>query len=47
MKRKLCVCVVLAFVFIFFAVVEAYAVCLEAPSGMMSWWPGDGNTSYI
>jgi len=31
-------------VFIFFAVVEAYAVCLEAPSGMMSWWPGDGNT---
>jgi len=44
MIRKLGVSIILAFVCIFFVEVEVSAACLEPPSGMVSWWPGDGNT---
>ena len=28
---------------IFFVAAECSAVCLNPPSGLVSWWPGDGN----
>lgn len=30
-----------------FSITESDAVCLDPPSGMVSWWPGDGNTNDI
>lgn len=47
MRRKLCVSIILAFVCIFFVAVGASAACLAPPSGMLSWWPGDGDTQDI
>jgi len=43
MKSHFYISVALVLVSIFLVGAESVAVCLDPPSGMVSWWPGDGN----
>jgi hypothetical protein len=47
MKRKFYVSMVLVLFSIFIVAAECPAACLDPPSGLVSWWPGDGNASDI
>ena len=47
MKRNFYISMVLVLFSIFIFGAEGAAVCLDPPSGLVSWWPGDGNASDI
>jgi hypothetical protein len=47
MKQIFHVSIAIILFSIFIIAAESTAVCLEPPSGMVSWWPGDGNASDI
>jgi len=47
MKRNSYIIVVLVLFSIFIVGAEGVAACFDPPSGLVSWWPGDGNTSDI
>jgi hypothetical protein len=43
MKPKFFISIAAILLSIFIIAAECTAVCLDPPSGMISWWPGDGN----
>lgn len=47
MKRNFYISMFLVLFSIFIFGAEGAAVCLDPPSGLVSWWPGDGNASDI
>ena len=47
LRKKIVLTLVLVIALSVFSVEIALASCVNPPSGLVSWWPGDGNTQDI